>query len=56
MLLENKLGDAPNLIKTVEMRAAHDQLILKAKKAEVQEALENAAAIFDANALQLAVG
>merc|ERR1712063_14816 len=42
-------------VKSVEMLAAHDQLILKAKKAEVQEALDNSSAAFDANALQLAV-
>lgn len=55
LLLDNKLGDSPLLVKSVEMRAAHDQLILKAKKAEVQEALDAASAIFDANSLQLAV-
>merc|ERR1712137_417387 len=55
LLLENKLGDSPQLVKSVEMLAAHDQLILKAKKAEVQEALDNSSAAFDANALQLAV-
>ena len=56
LLLDNKLGDSPLLVKTVEMRAAHDQLILKAKKAEVQEALDAASVAFDANSLQLAVG
>merc|ERR1712232_114576 len=55
LLLENKLGDSPQLVKSVEMLAAHDQLILKAKKAEVQEALDNASAAFNASALQLAV-
>ena len=55
LLLENKLGDSPQLVKCVEMRAAHDQLILKAKKAEVQEALDASSAAFDANSLQLAV-
>ena len=55
LLLENKLGDSPLLVKCVEIRAAHDQLILKAKKAEVQESLDAASAAFDANTLQLAV-
>ena len=56
LLLENKLGDSPLLVKCIEMNAAHDQLILKAKKAEVQEALDQHSAAFDANSLQLAVG
>jgi len=55
LLLENKLGESPYLFNTVEIKAAHAQLILKAKKQEVQEALDAAAAAFDANSLQLAV-
>jgi hypothetical protein len=40
----------------VEMSAAHDQLVLRAKKAEVEEALNAAAHAFDHHGLQLALG
>jgi hypothetical protein len=38
------------------MAAAHDQLVLRAKKAEVEEALNAAASAFDHHGLQLALG
>jgi hypothetical protein len=38
------------------MSAAHDQLVLRAKKAEVEEALNTAAHAFDHHGLQLALG
>jgi hypothetical protein len=38
------------------MSAAHDQLVLRAKKAGVEEALNTAAHAFDHHGLQLALG
>lgn len=38
------------------MAAAHDQVVLRAKKAEVEEALQAAATAFDHHSLKLALG
>lgn len=55
LLLGCKRGDADFLFKVVEIKAAQEQLVLRAKKADVQAALDAAAPIFDANSLAMAL-
>lgn len=53
LLRANHSGDNEKMFKTVEMKAAHEQLMLRAKQAEVQQALDDAAAAFDSDTLAL---